>query len=117
MALSDHRVFATAAARLARAIQEWPQICGRNCRGLVEAKSNDYRRQRTKINPSAETERLRRFSEWLEVKFKLPISSNWAEILQFVTADDAQALSRFFELYREWRRAGCPEVYHQPPEA
>ncbi len=42
------------------------------------------------------------FQEWIQEKFKVESSQSWAKIILFYSADERDALERFFELFEEF---------------
>jgi len=44
------------------------------------------------------------FKKWLYQKYSIKTSQSWAQIIQFFSNDECEALHLFFELWEEFRR-------------
>ena len=55
-----------------------------------------------KMETSNEEADFENFQEWIEGKFNLPDTQSWAKIILFYSADERDALERFFELFDEF---------------
>jgi len=42
------------------------------------------------------------FQEWIQEKFKIESDQSWAKVILFYSADERDALERFFELFDEF---------------
>jgi len=61
-----------------------------------------FARRELKVPISNEEADFEDFQEWIEGKFNLPDTQSWAKIILFYSADERDALERFFELFDEF---------------
>ncbi len=61
-----------------------------------------FARRELKVPISNEEADFEDFQEWVEQKFNLPDTQSWAKIILFYSADERDALKRFFELFDEF---------------
>ena len=61
-----------------------------------------FARRELKVPVSNEEADFENFQEWIEGKFNLPDTQSWAKIILFYSADERDALERFFELFDEF---------------
>ena len=61
-----------------------------------------FARRELQVPISTEEADFENFQEWIEGKFNLPDTQSWAKIILFYSADERDALERFFELFEEF---------------
>ena len=61
-----------------------------------------FARRELKVPISNEEADFEDFQEWIEGKFNLPDTQSWAKIILFYSADERDALERFFQLFDEF---------------
>ena len=63
---------------------------------------------------------LRHFQEWITKYFSVSISKSWEDIISFHSADDSEAMERFWELldkYLAETKADLVEKHSQEPSS
>lgn len=60
-----------------------------------------------------EEEKFNRFTEWIQVRFKITSSHSWADIILFYSGDEKEALNQFFELFAQFMTIENPSLNSQ----
>ncbi len=61
-----------------------------------------FARRELGVPLSQEEEYFEKFQEWIESKYNLPDTQSWMKIILFYSADERDALERFFNLFEEF---------------
>ncbi|WP_293067302.1 hypothetical protein [Okeania sp. SIO2B3] len=61
-----------------------------------------FARRELGVPLSQEEEYFEKFQEWIESKYNLPDTQSWMKIILFYSADERDALERFFDLFEEF---------------
>ncbi|NJP09991.1 MAG: hypothetical protein HC866_11350 [Leptolyngbyaceae cyanobacterium RU_5_1] len=61
-----------------------------------------YARREASIPLTEQEQEFQQFLQWIRVRFKVETGQPWASIILFHTADEKDAVERFFNLFEEF---------------